>query len=61
MMNNRDIWRHNSFRGHAGMMKKQALAIIDSKTTTEQAKDIARDIWALAHQLVTALKERNPS
>lgn len=60
-MKKEDIWRHNSFLGHAAMMKKQALAIIDSKTTTEKSKDHARNIWWLADQLATSLKERNPS
>lgn len=60
-MDHKDIWRHNSFLGHAAMMKKQALAIIDSKTTTERAKGHAQNIWWLADQLAVALKERNPS
>lgn len=54
----REIWRHNSFSGHAAMMKAQCENIVTADTTNVTAKKIAREIYRLAGELQLALKER---
>lgn len=51
-------WRHTGFLGFAAMMKSQARAIQEARTTTPDAKHMASLIESLATQLSTALKER---
>jgi len=52
------IWRHNSFLGHAAMMRQNARNIITADTPTDEAKDLAAQIESLAARLSEALKER---
>lgn len=53
-------WRHNSFLGHARMMRMQCIAILSSKTTTDEAKQIAVRIEQDAELLAEALRIRKP-
>lgn len=55
------IWRHNSFRGHAKMMQAQCRAIMDSKTTTADAKASAKQIYHLAVNMGLELQTRRDS
>jgi hypothetical protein len=55
----KEIWRHNSFSGHARMMHSQAIGIRCARTTKPAAQMIARQIEELALELLDALKERN--
>jgi hypothetical protein len=50
--------RHNSFRGHCAMMRSQCRSIINSDSTTEDAKSIASSIEDLARLLDDALLTR---
>lgn len=52
------VWRHNSFLGHAAMMRKQCLSIMQAETSTEEAQTLAREIYDKAWLLSLALKER---
>lgn len=52
------VHRHNSFVGHARMMQAQCQAIIEATSTTDEAKDDARLIYAHAADLAHALKKR---
>lgn len=52
------VWRHNSYMGHATLTSKNMQAIIDSDTTTLEAKALARQIQSLAGQLYVALSVR---
>lgn len=54
----RELWKHNSFLGHAAMMQAQAQNIINADTTDEATKLIAREIRRLASELSLALKNR---
>ena len=51
-------FKHNSFVGHARMMMMQAQNIITSNTTTEETKQIADQIYALAGKLSRSLSTR---
>ena len=51
-------WKHNSFHGHAAMMMQNARSILESRTATDEAKDIANRIYMLASQLKANLKDR---
>lgn len=51
-------WKHNSFHGHAAMMMQNARSIAEARTTTDETKDIANRIYALANQLKANLKVR---
>lgn len=52
------VWRHNSFLGHARMMEMQCINICSSKTATDEAKKIAAKIGKLATELGEALRTR---
>ena len=56
--NRREIWRHNSFRGHAAMMLSNTRSITDSKTATHESKTLARQIAALSLKLSKSLRTR---
>lgn len=49
---------HNRLMGYATMSERQMLEILNSDTTTDEAKDIAADILARLRQLKDALKTR---
>lgn len=49
---------HNSFHGHANMMKANCNSIVSSITATDEAKVIAYKIYNLAIELDIALKVR---
>ena len=51
-------FKHNSFVGHARMMMMQAQNIVTSDTTTEETKQIADQIYALAGKLAGSLAKR---
>lgn len=51
-------FKHNSFVGHARMMTMQAQNIATSDTTTEETKQIADQIYALAGKLSRSLAKR---
>ena len=53
-----EIWRHNSFHGHAVMMIANCNSIIDAKTTTRGSKILAQQIQVLAAKLKISLKDR---
>lgn len=53
-----DRWKHNSFQGHVAMLKANMQSIIQSKTTTYEAKTIAQEIYSRANDLAAALKTR---
>lgn len=57
-MSNRskNMWKHNSFIGHATMMQKQATAINNASTTSATAQRIAREIYRLARELELNLR-----
>lgn len=52
------IWRHNSFLGHATMMRMQCRTIIVSDTATDETKAIAQQILDLAVELEVSLHTR---
>jgi hypothetical protein len=52
------IWRHNSFLGHAALMKRNAQNIFEADSTSRDARLIAKEIYRLASELKLALKER---
>lgn len=54
----RELWKHNSFFGHARMMEAQCQVIIDAESTDPSTKLIAREIRRLARELSLALKNR---
>lgn len=54
----RERWHHNSFLGHCAMGRQQMLAIQRSRTATDTAKDLARNIEELLVTLSELLKER---
>lgn len=51
-------WTHNSYLGHAMMMRRQSAAIMNSDTATPEAKSTARDINLAAQRLAVYLKTR---
>lgn len=51
-------FRHNSYMGHARMMRQQAISIQQSDTTTEESKEIASEIVKLSEKLAISLKTR---
>lgn len=51
-------FKHNSFMGHARMMKMQANNIACSDTTTKETKEIANEIAILAGSLERKLATR---
>lgn len=51
-------FRHNSYMGHAHMMRQQAISIQQSDTTTEESKKIASEIVKLSEKLAISLKKR---
>ena len=52
------IHRHNSHRGFAAMIHRQAETIVGSESATAQSKLIACEISALAATLIESLKTR---
>jgi len=52
------VRKHNSFFGHAQMMKSQCEAIIHAPTTSIDTKNTARRIFAEASELIKQLKTR---
>ena len=52
------IWRHNSFFGHCAMGTVHMQAIYNAKTTTEESRDLARQIHELLTQLSASLRTR---
>lgn len=54
----KEIWLHNSFLGRAAMAQQGMLGIINSKTATVEAKELACDVMAAADKLSKALKKR---
>lgn len=56
----RVIWHHNSFYGHAGMMRAQCYSIMRARTTTPKTKEIAAQIQKLALELGDSLDTRVP-
>lgn len=53
-----EIWKHNSFHGHAIMMIANCNTIIGSKTATNESKRLAQEIQPLAARLKLSLKNR---
>ena len=51
------VWRHNSFIGTARRMETGAQAIYNASTTSPTAKQLAREIAALADALQTNLRK----
>jgi hypothetical protein len=54
----RRIWRHNSFLGHAVMMRQQLNAILAADSTTPETKQIARSMLGLVSKLQNSLATR---
>lgn len=52
------VWRHNSYRGHVAMMKKQLHAMILSPSTTKKTKQQASKLLSCMNQLDESLKKR---
>lgn len=52
------VWRHNSFFGHVQMAKANMHSIVDSPTTTKEAKDRASFILVQLGALAQHLKDR---
>lgn len=52
------VHQHNGFTGHARMMETQLNTIIDSDTTNQTTKDIARRMLKDVELLKQALKTR---
>ena len=52
------VWRHNSFIGHAVLMRANLNAIISADSTTEHTKHLARTILGLIPALQNSLTER---
>lgn len=45
------VWRHNALTGHIGMAKAGMKAVLSSRTATDEAKDIANEIFGLLDKL----------
>lgn len=54
-----EVWKHNSLRGMAAMMKANANTIATSTTATYNAKRLAAQIGNLSIDLMLALEKRN--
>jgi hypothetical protein len=52
------VWRHNSFFGHCRMAESNMRAMLQSDTTTPEAKEIANRICCDLTLLRAALKTR---
>lgn len=50
--------QHNSYHGYAAMMERQAITILHADSTTDETKDTAASIMALARDLKEQLKTR---
>ena len=51
-------FRHNALTGHVCMMQMQLLAMCQSDTTTQEAKDLAQEMHAKCYLLLASLKTR---
>lgn len=51
-----ELWKHNSFLGHARMMQTQCRVIHEAPTTSPTTKRIAQEIWRLAQELELNLR-----
>ena len=51
-------FKHNSFVGHVRMMQMQLLSMYQSDTTTQEAKDLAQEMYAKSYLLLASLKTR---
>lgn len=56
----RRIWHHNSLIGKVAFLRGTAQAILDSETTTVEAKAHAVDIAIHTDRLLEELKTRHP-
>lgn len=54
-----EIWRHNSFFGHAAMARHNMQSIKKAETTTHETKEIAEKIESLTHDLIESLRTRS--
>lgn len=52
------VHRHNGLFGCARMMQGQCTSILSTATTTDESREIARDIYNLARKLAKSLKTR---
>ena len=52
--------KHNSFHGHVKMAQANMQSILLSQTATDESKDLARDLYAVAADLGHSLKKRRP-
>lgn len=52
------VWKHNALTGQIRRAEIAGFAVADSPSTTGRAKQIGRDIAALARLLQTELKTR---
>lgn len=52
-----EAWHHNSLIGHAVMIQKTCAGIYSSRTTSETARALAREIHRLAGELETNLRK----
>jgi hypothetical protein len=52
------IWRHNGLLGHAAMISRNAMTIMDCPTATEESKEQARIIYEQAILLGSSLRTR---
>ena len=51
-----EAWHHNSLIGHAVMIQKTCVGIYSSRTTSETARLLAREIYRLAGELEANLR-----
>ncbi|QEP29833.1 hypothetical protein HYP99_gp035 [Sinorhizobium phage ort11] len=51
-------WRHNGLIGCAHLTKKNLDWIMNTNTTTQEAKNIAYEMYVLNEKLIKALKTR---
>lgn len=52
------IWKHNSLFGGTSMAKSLAIKIQTASTTTDESKELARELYDLTNHLYDSLKTR---
>ena len=56
-----EVWRHNSFLGHARMMQAQLAAILSAPTATKRAKQCVLRMLRETDKLERYLHARKPT
>ena len=51
-------FKHNALTGHVRMMQMQLLNMMQTDTTTQEAKDLAEEMHAKSYLLMASLKTR---